>query len=93
MCFVTDMAREHERLSGIFLGAKEGSFLHDQTAQEMHMCRLLAANHVPETAEGWAFQADTLYIGIEETYIRLHSMMFDHFQALATAPPAQPAAA
>jgi hypothetical protein len=38
---------------------------------------------VPETAEGWAFQADTLYIGIEETYIRLQGMLRDHFQALA----------
>jgi hypothetical protein len=92
MCVVTDMAREHERLNLISLDQDDQSFAYDETAQAMHACRILASHHVPETAEGWAFQAETLEIGHEETYGRLHRMLLDHFEALATL-PAQPAAA
>jgi hypothetical protein len=82
-CMVEMLAREHARLNDICLGEEEDSFLFNQASEEMHMCRRLAANHVPQTAEGWAFQAETLEIGHTEVYGRLHRMLLDHFQALA----------
>jgi hypothetical protein len=88
MCFVTILARQHERLSELSCGLDDQSCHFDAIAQAMHALRMAASFHVPETAEGWAFQVETLGIGHKETYFRLHRMLLDHFQALATAQPA-----
>jgi hypothetical protein len=93
MCFVTILARQHERLSEISCGLDDQSDHFDAIAQAMHALRMAATHHVPECAEGWVFQAETLEIGHKETYWRLHKMLLEHFQALVAAQPAAPVAA
>jgi len=89
MCFVTVLAREHARLNDIFadkMGTDEdGSFEHDEIAQRMGALRVAATYFVPETAEGWAFQGETLDEGLEDRRreLRLAWMIRDHLRALA----------
>jgi hypothetical protein len=96
MCFVTTLAREHARLNDIFASRmgtdEEGSFEQDETAAAMTALRV-AATFVPETAEGWAFQGETLADGLDDgwRYNRLLAMVRDHLRALAA--PAEQAAA
>ena len=58
----------------------------------MGILRLLATYYVPETAEGRAFQGETLVDGLPDDsnrYGHLLGMVHDHIKALAEANKAQ----